>query len=300
MTLPDLLTLESGPNKLRVCPHLGAALADWTHDGTPVLRPLAEGALAQRNARLLGCFPLVPYSNRIAWGRFEWEGRRYQLDHNFGDHPHTIHGVGWQQPWLVAEESAAAIRLVLDYDPDTAGLYTWPYRLHAEILYTLDETGLAVTLSARNDASVPVPVGLGLHPYLPRTDDVRIGLAARCVWTTDADALPDACRPLPPAWNFDPPHGIEGDPLDNCYAGWRHEARIEWPSRRLLLTMRADELFGHAVVYTPPGRPYFAVEPASNMTDAINRMAAVPDHGLRIVAPGDTVSGQVRFAVGRG
>ena len=63
------------------------------------------------------------------------------------------------------------------------------------------------------------------------------------------------------------------------------------------MTIAGDDIFRHAVVYTPADKPYFAVEPASNMTDAVNRMDSVPDHGLRVVHPGDTLRRQVRFSV---
>ena len=74
-------------------------------------------------------------------------------------------------------------------------------------------------------------------------------------------------------------------------------AVITRPEHGIRLLIAADDIFRHAVVYTPPGKPYFAVEPASNMTDAVNRMDSVPDHGLRGLAPGDTLSREVRFMV---
>ena len=40
-------------------------------------------------------FPLVPFSNRIADGRFEWDGEQIEIDPNFAPEPHAIHGVGW-------------------------------------------------------------------------------------------------------------------------------------------------------------------------------------------------------------
>ena len=63
------------------------------------------------------------------------------------------------------------------------------------------------------------------------------------------------------------------------------------------LTIAGDDLFRHLIVYTPDDKPYFAVEPASNMTDAVNHMDTVPDHGLRVLHPGDTLQRQVRFTV---
>ena len=39
-------------------------------------------------------------------------------------------------------------------------------------------------------------------------------------------------------------------------------------------------LFGHLIVYTPPGEDFFCVEPVSHMTDAINRMDGDDRHRL--------------------
>ena len=62
-------------------------------------------------------------------------------------------------------------------------------------------------------------------------------------------------------------------------------------------TVAADDIFRHVIAYTPAAKPYFAVEPASNMTDAVNRMDTGADHGLRVLQPGDTLKRQVRFSV---
>ena len=79
---------------------------------------------------------------------------------------------------------------------------------------------------------------------------------------------------------------ITPPPLDHCYADWAGRAEITRPEHGLRLTITADDIFRFAVVYTPADKPYFAVEPASNMTDAVNRMDTVPDHGLRVLQPG--------------
>ena len=298
MTLPELITLQAGALRLRVCPHIGGAVADFTRDDAPVFRPLAPDVLEQRNARLLACFPLLPYSNRIAEGRFTWEGRAYQLDRNFPHHPHTLHGVGWQQPWDVVEQAEDRLRLALEYDPKETGLYTWPFRLHAEMDYALDPDGLRITLSVRNTDTTSWPAGLGVHPYYPpRTPDVRIGFHARQIWTRTPESLPVRPEPIPPEWCFDPPRAPDGPMLDNCYVGWDGRARLDFPSHGHAVTVEADELFDHLLVYTPDELPDLALEPVSHLPDAINRMTEVPDGGLRVLRPGDTLSGTVRFTV---
>ena len=63
------------------------------------------------------------------------------------------------------------------------------------------------------------------------------------------------------------------------------------------MRVAADGPFGHGVVFVPPGRDFVAAEPATNMTDAVNRMAIDADHGLVVLEPGETLRGRVRFDV---
>ncbi len=297
-----MIELVANEAKLLVCPAIGGAIGGWTRRGTPILRETPAHDLAGSNSRMLSCFPLIPFSNRIAWGRFSFGGESFQLAMNFGDHPHTIHGNAWQRAWDVASQSADTAELLLEHDPAhdptaTGGVCHWPYRYTARLLYRLQPDGLTVTITFTNTDHRAQPVGLGLHPYQPRTPQTAIALQAASVWHTGADSLPDARLPAQGDWSFDPGHVIDGPPLDNCYAAWSGRATITRPEHGIRLTIAADDIFRHAVVYTPPGKPYFAVEPASNMTDAVNRMATVPDHGLRVLEPGDTLKRQVRFTV---
>ena len=62
--------------------------------------------------------------------------------------------------------------------------------------------------------------------------------------------------------------------------------------------IEADEIFRHLVVYIPPGRPYFCVEPVSMIGDGFNLMAdGVADTGVRVLEPGETMAGTIRFVV---
>ena len=291
------LELAAGDATLLLCPALGGSIGNWSWRGAPVLRPTPPETLAGTNSRLLSCFPLIPFSNRIAWGRFSFGGESFQLDRNFGDHPHTIHGNAWQRAWEVARSGLAEAELVLHHDPAADSGSHWPYRYTATLHYALAPDSLVVTIGFTNTDSRAQPVGLGLHPYQPRTPQTAIALRAGSVWHTGPDSLPDQRLPVTGHWSFDPGHVITPPPLDNCYADWAGRAEITRPEHGLRLVITADDIFRFAVVYTPAGKPYFAVEPASNMTDAVNHMDTVPDHGLRVLPPGGILQRQVRFAV---
>jgi aldose 1-epimerase len=292
-----MLDLTAGKARLTLCPRLGGSIGNWQRQGVPVLRHTDAQTLAGNSSRALSCFPLIPFSNRIAWGRFSFRGERFQLDRNFGDHPHTIHGNAWQREWSVVSHSTTEAELRLDHDPATDSGSHWPYAYTSTLVYVLGPDSLHVTIRLTNTDARPQPVGLGLHPYQPRTPFTAIAFRAGSVWHTGADSLPDARLPVDGHWSFDPGHVIQPPPLDNCYAAWTGRAEVTRPEHHLRLVIAADDLFRHLVVYTPDGKPYFAVEPASNMTDAINHLDSVPDHGLRILSPGETLSRQVRFTV---
>src|SRR5438552_19144770 len=91
------LMLGAGDAQVELAPATGGALAGFTYRGVDVLRPTPADVRAEGNVRGHACYPLVPYSNRIANARLTLDGRAYTLRKNFGEHPHSIHGVGWQR-----------------------------------------------------------------------------------------------------------------------------------------------------------------------------------------------------------
>lgn len=287
--------LVAGPLRLTLAPETGGAIASWQRDGIELLRPVADPALRAQHGRAVAGYPLVPFSNRIAWGRFRFGGETFHLARNFDHHPHTIHGNGWMRPWTVAAAAASAARLTFDHDPPRDPSSEWPYRYHAEQAFDLDPLGLMVTITVENRDSRDMPAGLGLHPYIPRPPGTRLAFGAAAVWRSGPDALPEARLPVDGHWDYRHERPVEGPKIDDCYAGWDGTVRVVWPMQRLALEISAGDPFHHLVVYTPEGKDYMGIEPVSNMTDAINRLSE-PDNGLRILRPGESLSGRIRLA----
>ena len=76
--------------------------------------------------------------------------------------------------------------------------------------------------------------------------------------------------------------------LDNCFDGWDGHAAIVWPERRLQVALEASQPFRHLVIYVPPGRDFFCVEPVSHANGLV---------GLSPVGPGATLEGEVVFRI---
>ncbi len=285
-----------------LAPGTGGAVARFTVAGHDVLRPAPESAVAFGDVRAMASYPLVPWSNRIAHASLAWDGRTHGLARNFGDHPHSLHGAGWQRPWHIERHGKAAATLAFVHDPADAGADAWPFAFSARQYFALGgrdgATVLTMTLAIASRDARPFPFGLGWHPFFPRTPDTTLAFAARGVWRNDATQLPVEHVAIPAAWDHATPRAPA--PLDNVFTGWSGRATLRGAARAPVVTLTADSACGHLVVYAPEGRDYVAVEPVTQMTDAFNRAArGARDTGTRVLAPGAAFSCTMQLVVTR-
>ncbi len=291
-----MLSLRAGDASLVLAPEIGGSVLGWSVGAQPILRRARAGAMMAGNGRGMACFPLVPYSNRIGGGQFSLGGVTHRLAPNFGDNPHTIHGIGWQNPWQVEAAHPSAARLSLIHRAEGDGAAAWPFAFRATQAFRLSEDTLEVAMEIENLDSRPAPAGLGLHPCFPAAHRPVLHFAADAVWTNGADMLPAARIAVPEAWDHHTGRPMGSAALDNCFADWRGRADIAWSRPGPLLSIEATALFRHLVVFTPPGADFFCVEPVSHMNDALNR-PEIADHGMHMLEPGQTLQGEIRFRI---
>jgi aldose 1-epimerase len=224
-------------------------------------------------------------------------------DRNFGDHPHAIHGIGWQHAWEVAAVGPASATLTLRHDATGEQVRAWPFAFAAEQRFMLTPAALHVALTLRNLHRSAAPAGHGLHPYIPRNGNPTLRFNTTRVWLNGANSLPSEPVPVPHESNHSGAQRIGSVSLDNCFAGWDGKAHIVRASDGPALRIEADAPFRHLIVYPPPGPDFFCIEPVSHMYDAINRMAASPttaDPGTRgdVAGLGDVRSCNRRMSNG--
>lgn len=286
-----MLTLRAQDASLLVAPESGGAIAGWARGPVRLLRMPLTDAVLRGDVHGMACFPLLPYANRIGHARFAWAGKTWQL-RPFPGHPNALHGVGWKRPWDIAALTEASVRLTLTHDPaGPDGPVDWPFAFTATEEIVLERDRCRITLSLTNRHREPAPAGLGVHPYFP-APGAALQFQAASVWENDAINLPQTRIAIPPAWDHSTGCPIGAVALDNCFVGWRQPAVLRWPTHTLTLT--ADPMFDHLQVYTPPGQPFFAVEPVSHAPDALNREGAP---GMRVLAPGETLAGSITLDI---
>lgn len=274
--------LHAGALRLALRPDLGGCIAGLWHRETPILRSTEPDALV--SSRASGCYPLVPYSNRLAYRKFRWKGHDYSTQPNFDDSPHSLHGVGWKRPWEIVSSSVLEVVLKLVHPGDA----DWPFPFEATQYFTLTPHSMHVEMVITNTAEIAQPVGLGWHPYFTKRARSRLHIELEGRWDSDAAELPVRKVAQP---------GIDSDvshlDFDNCFDGWSGPARI----RDEKFSLQLSSSLNHLVVFTPQEKPYFCVEPVSHVSNAIH-MADPAAHGLRTLAPGERFEATMNLEVG--
>lgn len=243
-------------------------------------------------------FPLAPYSNRIRDGRFSFEGETHQLGRA---EKHAIHGDVRDRPWSIVERApdTASFEIATDAFDD----FDFPFPFRARQRFRLDGHTLEMRLEIENAGDRPMPAGGGFHPYFNRAlgaadENTELEVSVSGVYPAGDPPLPTGpAVDVPAEWKLSPRRPLD-IALDHCFAGWTGAARVFWPTSGLSLEMSGNEPLGHLVVYSPPGQPFFALEPVSHVNDGFNLLErGIEGTGVRRLAPEESLLLEARFQV---
>jgi aldose 1-epimerase len=170
---------------LRVCESAGVPLVEsYPADQPP---PMGAGAI------------LLPWPNRVASGRWDWNGTPQQLAITEPARDNAIHGLVRELTWREVDGDGASVRL----EADVAAGSGWPVPLQTTVRYAAGDDGLEATHTVTNAGDEAVPFGLGVHPYVraghASVDACVLRLAASTVQPVD----PERQLPVGPATPVD-------------------------------------------------------------------------------------------------
>jgi len=250
---------------------------------------------------------LFPFPNRFRGGQFAFAGKTYQLPLNESSGKHAIHGFTPRNAWTVvsalADDDQASIigRFQLSENLPEAAAH-WPGDPTITLTYTLTADALRVDAEIENPTAVPLPCGLGYHPYFciptapgANADEMTLVTPASTLWKAD-DGIPTGERvPVPDELDFRQKRSIGGLVLDRLFGDLGLDdaeagdltrvARLGHTTARGELTVSVSPSFRELLLFTPPHRKAVAIEPYTCASDAANLQAAGHDSGWAVLPP---------------
>ncbi len=244
---------------------VGASLRALSHDGSDVLDGYGshEAALDARGQAL------VPWPNRLADGRYEFDGAQYQVPLTEPDKHNAIHGLGRFARWQVAEQEEHRALLQLDLAPQPG----YPFALEVNVEYRLGaSTGLTVMTTARNVGARPLPYGSGFHPYLTvgtqSIDDAQLHLPAGVRLETDERGIPTGERVAVEgsAYDFSKPRTIGDTRLDDAFGDLARDA-----DGRASVRLNSERDPRSVVLWLDAAHPYVMAFTGDSLPDPARR-----------------------------
>jgi aldose 1-epimerase len=198
-----------------VITEVGATLRTYVKGGLSVVEGFA-GEEVPTGARGQVLFP---WPNRIGGGEWEFSGREARPTIDDVVHDTALHGLVRWRPFRVeaVNQNRCVLSLLLHPSP------AYPFLSEISIAYHLGSLGLTVTTTVTNRDGVPLPFGVGFHPYLavttPTIEGAQLEVPAKSYVAVDDRQLPTG-EILPLSGNqldFSQRKSLSGHELDVTY-----------------------------------------------------------------------------------
>jgi len=280
-----IVRIGDGSVEVEVLPAVGARLHRLRAFGQELLRTPDDPQRHHDDGWFWGSYPMAPWCNRVAAGPMLVAGRPIDLPATFPDGT-AIHGQVSRRAWEDHGDGAFHVAGGRDGWP-------WPYTVDQRITIAADQLELDLRLT--NRADVPMPGGIGVHPWFRKP--LRVAIAAARVHPSNLATEPD---PIPVNGPFDLRRlAPMADGLD---AAWAEVADppvvLEWPEGiRATMSVVAPTRF--IVAASPAAIDAVAVEPQTHAPDGIRRLRNGEPGGLALIAPGESLRLRVRLAFER-
>ena len=257
-----VIELRAGRAGCLISPDDGGRIAQLTVDGHHLLvtRPQDEPGGTGVDPISWGSYPMAPWAGRVRDGRFEFDGRTYQMPINHA--PNAIHGTVFAEPWSVSDvddHSVTMTRALGDH---------WPFGgvAHQRIEVFADRLTCRLGVTA-DDLAMPAQVGW--HPWFVKPDEATLSFAT--MYRRDDSHIPTGERiPAP-----------EG-PWDDCFVDMLEPVELRWEG----LTLHVTSDCSHWVIFDQLHHAT-CVEPQSGPPDGFNH--AIEPGSFTRLEPGETL-----------
>lgn len=277
----EQFSLAAGPYTAAVT-QAGATLRCLEYDGRPLIIGFEEHQMCSAGRGQ----HLIPWPNRIRDGRYTFAGVERQLPISEVARHNASHGLVRWAMWSPTQVSKDQVSLQLRLMAQPG----YPWSLALQIDYRLDESGLSVSVTARNESAELAPYAYGAHPYLSagseRIDSDLLKFGASTQVVTDNERL----LPVEVTANhldFSRGRALGSQALDTAFGGLTSQ-RVQLRGEHGGVELWADDSIRWWQLYSADDNPSLArralaVEPMTAPPDAFNSGT-----DLIVLAPGES------------
>ena len=299
---PQTLKTESNGHtvEIGVLPNLGANLASFKVDGQE-LTYFSKEKLANEDF-MTGCFMMFPTPCRLTDAKYTFGSKEVKQTKHGEDV--FIHGLIRDEVFQVSR-SDDSLTCSIEINKDHAVYEGYPFPCKFSLEFKPLDRGLEIQFKFENTGTEDAPFGFGLHAFwkIPnKREDVFVQVPC--------DQMLELVN-LIPTGNTSPVEGTKldlrsftslgGMDIDNAFWGRdpKGEHAIEYRDLGKKITLESSEVFEHMITYAPADAPFVCMENLTCCPDAPNVYAKGKKEvsGLKVVSPGQTLEGWVRYIV---
>lgn len=268
--------------------------------GLELLRVLLDPAELHRHPVRYGISVLFP-PNRIANGKFSWQGQEYSFEINETERNNHLHGLILGKPWKLAKCENDKVTMTYDFEA-TPG---FPHDFQLKMSYHFTSEAVIQKFSVTNNSKSAMPFGLGFHTALRMPSNAKIRVTTGDdYWEVNPPRYLPSGKLLP--WNKKD-HIFTNNQAVSCHCPITTEiingkafsgAIIEYPDENIKLYYEIDEQYKHWCLWNNGGnKGFFCPEPMTCMVNAPNLNLPSELTGMQAIAPHSSWHAKTQFYV---
>lgn len=283
------LILKNNSFSVGILPNLGGALSFLKKGEQDILRPCFEDETEPKNTAM---FVMLPYASFIRENHFPYFGITRTIKQKTKGNFLAMHGDIWHSQGEVIFQDSEKVELKFIHSKDSG----FPFEYTAQVLYHLTESGLQITLKLTNNSNLPMPFGMGIHPFFIKDKKIKIQYNSTHLWYRDDDPIMGHPYEIPKEYNFNEPNTLPKNSTDISVSGWDGSALIENSTEQI--SLQADSNFRHLILYSPKNKNYFCLEPVTHTPDAFNLASrGIVGTGIQSLGPHESTETTITLNV---
>jgi len=224
---------------------------------------------------------LFPFASKIENGKYTFKNTKFQLDCN-DSNKNALHGLVYNKKFEIVHKiesiNYASVTIAYQELEESLG---FPFKYNIQLIYTLTNDELSLSVTIKNTDVNPFPFTLGWHPYfftdglsksvLKFKSDKKIVFDENLITQKVIDEKTEK------------EFKIENKQLDDCFI--LNTDTVEFTTPNYQIEISINQLENYLQLYTPKDLPLIAIEPMTGVSNSFNNKI-----GLQTLAPNQTYS----------